>query len=759
MLSYYIMINSNMITFALKATVMKPHWITKIFFFLVLLLVSEVNAQHSVARQWNEATLDAIRNDFARPTVHARNLFHISIAMYECWAAYDEIAEQYMLGRDINGFNTPFAEIPVPEDIKSAQEEAMSFAAFRIIFHRYRNSPGRFDILFDADNLMKELGYDSNITDTTYQSGVPAHLGNYIAAKVIEYGLQDGANESEFYDNRFYEPVNPPMFIQGNGNPDIVDLNRWQPLSLSVFIDQSGNEIIGNTPEFLGPEWGAVAPFALKGEQLTEYERDGFTYNVYFDPGAPVLLSDEGTDPSSEAYKWGNSLVSIWGSHLDPEDGAMIDISPGSIGNFNIDNFPTSFEDYDSFYNFTEGGDASEGHNSNPKTGEPYEPNVVKRADYARVLAEFWADGPDSETPPGHWFTIHNTITDHPDFERKFQGEGELLDTLEWDVKLYLTLGGAMHDCAIAAWGIKGWYDYIRPVSAIRGIAELGQSSDENAPNYNPRGLKLIEGFIEQVSESDTLAGDSLEHVGKIKLYSWKGPDYIENPSIDVAGVDWILAENWWPYQRPTFVTPPFAGYVSGHSTFSRAAAEVLTIFTGDPFFPGGIGEFIAEKNRFLVFEEGPSEDVKLQWATYRDASDQTSLSRIWGGIHPPIDDIPGRIIGEKIGIQSFNKAKRYFDGTVVSTNEVEIDQSQILSVTPNPVQKGMGFSVNYSSEYRKVKLELLDIMGRRVYSHDLNNEELEHGQFTISTHLQSGIYVLSVKSGNKIATRKIEVY
>jgi len=52
---------------------------------------------------------------------------------------------------------------------------------------------------------------------------------------------------------------------------------------------------------------------------------------------------------------------------------------------------------------------------------------------------------------------------------------------------------------------------------------------------------------------------------------------------------------------------------------------------------------------------------VTLQWATYRDASDQTSLSRIWGGIHPPFDDIPGRMIGAKVGVQAFNLARTYF--------------------------------------------------------------------------------------------------
>ena len=81
-----------------------------------------------------------------------------------------------------------------------------------------------------------------------------------------------------------------------------------------------------------------------------------------------------------------------------------------------------------------------------------------------------------------------------------------------------------------------------------------------------------------------------------------------------MAGVGWILAEKWYPYQRPTFVTPPFAGYVSGHSTYSRASADVMTAITGSQYFPGGMGTFDAPMNQYLVFEEGPSMNVELQW-------------------------------------------------------------------------------------------------------------------------------------------------
>ena len=236
-----------------------------------------------------------------------------------------------------------------------------------------------------------------------------------------------------------------------------------------------------------------------------------------------------------------------------------------------------------------------------------------------------------------------------------------MLDDLEWDVKAYLTLGGAMHDVAITAWGIKGYYDYIRPISALRLMADKGQSSDPELPSYHPEGIPLVPGHVQLVLPGDPLAGIVDQHVGKIKLYAWKGPDFITFPQVQEAGVDWILAENWWPYQRPSFVTPNFAGYISGHSTYSRAAAEVLTMLTNDPFFPGGMGIFHVEQNEFLVFEDGPSQTFDLQWATYRDASDQCSLSRIWGGIHPPVDDIPGRLIGIEVGTDAFVKAESYF--------------------------------------------------------------------------------------------------
>ena len=457
----------------------------------------------------------------------------------------------------------------------------------------------------------------------------------------------------------------------------MTDPHRWQPLALKFFKDQACNIIIGGYPDFLSPEWGQVTSFSLTRAVRTIYQRDGFNYWVFRDPGAPPYIGTE----SDEYYRWGFELVSTWSSHLDPTDGVLWDISPRSIGNAPL----PDPDEYESFYDLFDGGDWGKGYHVNPVTGEPYAPQIVPRGDYARVLAEFWADGPASETPPGHWFTIANYVSDHELTVKRLAGQGPILGDLEWDVKLYLALGGAVHDCAVSAWGIKGWYDYLRPISALRYMADRGQSSDPKGPSYHVDGVRLYPDFIEVVTEESTALGERHEHLkgeeGKIAVNAWRGPDYIIDPETDEAGVGWILAENWWPYQRPSFVTPPFAGYISGHSTFSRAAAEVLTQFTGSPWFPGGLGEFYCPMNEFLVFEDGPSVDVTLQWASYYDASDQTSLSRIWGGIHPPADDIPGRIIGSKIGRTAFNKALSYFTvGDGCRSGNVDVDAGNLPS-------------------------------------------------------------------------------
>jgi hypothetical protein len=576
---------------------------------------------HSIARVWDEALLDAIRRDVPAPTVHARNLFHTSAAMWDAWAAYDAQAEGYFVNEKLDA-----------DDVRAAREAAISFAAYRVLLWRYSRAAGLQETFDELAATMESLCYDVGFVDTEGDS--PAALGNRIAAAAIAYGRDDGSLEQQRYVDTDYRPVNAPLVVAEPG-ADMTDPDRWQPLALAQIVAQNGLPIPGNVQRFVGPHWGHVTSFALPPS----------ANGTPIDPGPPPHLEDPGDAFQEQAIE-----VIRYSSYLDPNDGVEIDISPGALGDNAL------------------GTNDGDGHEENPVTGEPYEPDVVLRGDYTRALATFWADGPASETPPGHWNTIANTVSDTPGIELRIGGTGPEVDRLEWDVKLYFAINGAVHDAAVAAWGLKGFYDSVRPISMIRYLGSLGQSSDPDGPSYHPDGLPLVPGLVEVVTERSSAPGEEHEalagHAGEVAIKAWQGNP--EDPATQTGGVGWILAADWVPFQLATFVTPAFAGYVSGHSTFSRAAAEVMTAFTGSEYFPGGLLEETVPADSLPV-EVGPSEDVPLQWATYYDAADQAGVSRLFGGIHISADDFGGRRIGSQCGKDAWELAQHYFDGSVAA--------------------------------------------------------------------------------------------
>ena len=728
------------------------------FLFLLISITSVYSQQLSTARVWNEMVLQAIRNDNARPTVHARNLFHTSLAMYDAWAAFDDINETYLLGKTVGNFTCPFSGIPAPSNLEAARIEAMSYAVYRLIHHRFEDSPGYDIVELNTDIVFGAFGFNPNFMSTDYASGSPAALGNYIAEQIIAMGNSDGSNEINDYKNQYYEPINPnlnPSFGYFNpatnfGNERMIDANRWQPLEVLGFVDQSGNLITdGSNLKFLGAEWGNVTPFALTDDVATTYERDGNNYKVYLDAGAPALLDTLSGGDLTDNYKWGFSLVASWKTHI-LADGVTMDISPNSIGN--NPPLPTTLEGLKTFYDFTDGGDSSMGHTQNPSTGQPYQTQDVLRQDYTRVLAEFWADGPSSETPPGHWFTILNYINDHPDLIKKYKGDGVIVDDLEWDVKAYFTLGGAMHDAAIAAWSNKGYYDYLRPISALRFMMDRGQCTDPDGSDYDINGIPLLPGIIDTVGLNDPLLAPNNSNLGMVKYKS----------SVGGGNEFWTMGTLWRPYQAANFVTPPFAGYVSGHSTFSRAAAEVLTRFTGDAFFPGGMGEFFAEKNNFLNFEPGPSEDITLQWATYQDAADQSGLSRIWGGIHPPCDDIPGRLMGIEVGNRAFDLADDLFGAPVMATsvNNINTEKNQ-FSIFPNPwfANNDLPIQILFNKiQNQAVAVTLFNTQGQALLSRDFHSFGNKITLQTTNLDLPSGVFYIRLQGDDWEKTKRIVI-
>jgi hypothetical protein len=575
----------------------------------------------SVARIWDEQTLSLIRQVVPAPTVHARNLFHLSAVLWDAWAAYDATADGFFV-----------TEKASASDVTAARETAMSYAAYRVLLWRYGTVSDLKTASAELEATMASLCLRTDLTTTEGDS--PAALGNRIAAAAVEFGHSDGALEDERYKDPAYTPVNAPLEVAEPGTV-MIDPNHWQPLSLAKQVSQNGLPIPGSIQSFIGPHWGHVTSFALpESDQGTP-----------IDPGPPPTLG-QATDA---AFKAEAVEIIRRSSELDPSDGVTVDIGPGALGGNTL------------------GANDGAGHDVNPVTGQPYAPDVVLRADYARALAEYWADGPKSETPPGHWNVIANQVADSPGFVARIGGTGAEVDRLEWDVKLYFTLNGAVHDAAIATWGVKGFYDTARPISMIRYLGGRGQSSDPAGPSYDPEGLPLVPDLVEVITAESSAPGERhaglAASVGEVAVRAWRG--FPKDPKTESSGVGWIRAVDWVPYQRSTFVTPAFAGYPSGHSTFSRAAAEVMTAFTGSEYFPGGLSTWTVEPGG-LIHEKGPATAVTIEWATYFDAADQAGISRLFMGIHIPTDDLAGRRIGATCGKDAMALALRHFDGSAV---------------------------------------------------------------------------------------------
>lgn len=507
----------------------------------------------SAVVKWNELMLSAVRNGGPRPTVVARSTFIVHNAIYDAWAQYDSVA---------NGVITTNLRRPSSEHTLANKQKAISFAAYRALLDQFP----AFEVQTGAySRLLTDLGYnpaEATSTDTT----TPAGIGNVCAQAILDFRQTDGSNEANNYPGNStnavlttpYAPVNcaDDTMACGIGGASF-DPNRWQPLRVpnGTLLDSNGNPT--------------------------------------FDPLDPTTFSDQ--------------------RFLTPHWGGVVPFALTSFNQFPLGGPPLA----GSSASFT---DALGRTDTNDAIYNLQIDEVLALSagltDTQKVIAEFWADGPRSETPPGHWQAIAHGIS--------YRDQ----NTLDDDVKLYFALTGAVFDSSIAVWGNKAVFDSIRPVSAIRH-----------------------------------------KYVGQA-IQAWGGPD---------MGTQTIMGEDWNPYQDPTFVTPPFGEYPSGHSCFSAASAEILAQFTGsDAFFDGhtilfdedfngdGLADLLGQHivgvggNRF---ENSPSGVVVLTWATFSEAADEAGISRLFGGIHMVEGDRDSRALGRLIGAQAFSVAEEYWTG------------------------------------------------------------------------------------------------
>lgn len=245
--------------------------------------------------------------------------------------------------------------------------------------------------------------------------------------------------------------------------------------------------------------------------------------------------------------------------------------------------------------------------------------------DVEKLVAEYWADGPDFASPPGTWFRLGMNAA-----QSRGMGSKEAS-------QLLLVVGMAISDAGVASWRVKRTYDSVRPLQMVQ-CGSFGQA--------------------------------------KQTVTAWKGP---------YQGVGDVDASLWQPFQLDTFKTPPFASYVSGHATFSAAAGETLKLFFGSDSYVGPNCKKFDEGGSFFEkritagqpgFKAGvtdvpnsgkatvgysPRSDVILCWDSFSQAFDQSAISRIYGGIHIRSDNTDGMALGIEVGKATFARGMKLF--------------------------------------------------------------------------------------------------
>jgi hypothetical protein len=487
---------------------------------------------------WNDQLLDTIRAYPAQtgPTITARALGVLHTATYDAWAAYDPTAK-------VTRPDGP-AQQQATSNTLPNKKEAISYAAYRVLNDLF--PPGSFPstgAYQTPDVLLTSLGYNpANTTpaSSSNSAATPAGVGNLAAKAVLDFRHADGSNQ---LGNDPNGTIGVPYsdttgYKPANDWNKVNDPWRWQPLCV---LTATG--VANGLPPVRDPS---------------------------------ATSCPDTTSPSTSDYALQKALTPQWGN-VTPFSAGLASQLPYMV--------PGPPKNSDGTYSTTDIATALA--------------DTSNLSDASKAKAEYWADGPRSEFPPGHMAVFTQFLC------RKF---GNNLDS---DTKQFFMLGNAMMDASIASWWQKYKYDFVRPVTAIREYYK-----------NNPDGIT-----------------------------SWLGPN---------KGFGKVPSQQWMPYQALTVVTPAFPEYVSGHSTFSAAGATLLSMANGGDTFGGSI---TIKAHSLKIESSAPAADVTLSWPTFSDATDEAGMSRRYGGIHFYSGDIHGRGVGRQVAQYVYSQAQNYIKG------------------------------------------------------------------------------------------------
>ncbi len=409
------------------------------------------------------------------------------------------------------------------------------------------------------DALMTSVGLEPG--NTSLDLDTPAGIGNRMANALLAQRHEDGSNQlgTDVRGTVGIPYSDTTGYLSANNVDVVLQLDEWTPEYVPIDVAPGENGHL-RVQSYLTPQWGMVEPFALL--------QPG---SLRPDPPQPFLLVEGTVDLASKT--------------IQLPDNTRVPITRSIVGTI-----------------------------INPKFIEQAE-QVVEAStaltDEEKLIAEFWEDGAYTSFPPGTWMTFGEFVSAR---------DGHSLDD---DAKMFFALSNAVFDAGIATWEAKTYYNYVRPVRAIRFLGELGLIGEYDSSR---------DGWV---------------------IDAWT----------PAGGTQSILATEFLTYQTPGGdPSPPFAEYTSGHSSFSAAGATILELFSGSNRFDASL-TFDAGSSRF---EPGitPASEVELGWATFREAADQAGLSRIYGGIHFSEGDIRGRQLGNEVATAVWQRIQQFILGS-----------------------------------------------------------------------------------------------
>ena len=461
-------------------------------------------------------------------------------------------------------------EVSVLSDASNAEiETAMHVAAHHVLSELYPQYIEKLDHV-----LSERLGLDVSDHDRAYEVGIDA--------------AQDGLTPRQAESARL-AALSDGLYMPVNVDPapeTRKDIARWTP-------EKQG--ILSPTPDalqtFLTPELSLAEGFALPetptGDLDTALTRPAGPEPFFMPEHLDTVLDFQARTITLAAPAEINGATLVAGTTV-PVDKALIGavINPAFIAQ-----------------------------------AEALVQNSATLTQDQKMIAEFWEDGPGTSFPPGAWMTLAQYVSQR-------DGHDAAADAL-----LFMTMGNAMFDAAIATWDAKVFFDYARPVTVIRDLGHLGLIGEPGVDELTGETGYVIEAF----GGIDPDTGTSL-------------------------GTRTILAENFITYQLPGGEqSPPFAEYTSGHSTFSAAGAAVLQAFTGSDH----LNAQITVAPGTSAFDAAlPGDVYQFQWDTFSGAAIDGGASRIYGGIHFSDGNLDGLSAGADIGADAFALAVEFANGT-----------------------------------------------------------------------------------------------